>query len=96
MCVQIRTQAESNRKATVTPRYYLRKTRIVAAIDASHLCQAGFAEEIGLSRSHWSQVLNRHRAATPRVRRALLGHPVLQGIPEDELWDVVVDLAEAA
>ena len=80
----------------MTPRYYLRKTRIVAAIDASHLCQAGFAEEIGLSRSHWSQVLNRHRAATPRIRRALLGHPVLQGIPEDELWDVVFDHAQAA
>lgn len=80
----------------MTPRYYLRKDRIVAAIDASHLCQAGFAEEIGLSRSHWSQVLNRHRAATPRVRRALLRHAVLRGIPEDELWDVVSDRAEAA
>lgn len=80
----------------MTSRYYLRKTRIVAAIDASHLCQAGFAEEIGLSRSHWSQVLNGHRAATPRVRRALLGHPVLADIPEDELWDVVVDHAQAA
>lgn len=96
MCVHFRTQEESHRKATLTPRYYLRKNRIVAAIDASHLCQAGFAEEIGLSRSHWSQVLNRHRAATPRIRRALLGHPVLQGIPEDELWDVVFDRAQAA
>jgi antitoxin component HigA of HigAB toxin-antitoxin module len=80
----------------MTPRYYLQKGRIVAAIDASHLCQAGFAAEIGLSRSHWSQVLNRHRAATPRVRRALLHHAVLQGIPESELWDVVADYAEAA
>ena len=80
----------------MTSRYYLRKARLVAAIDQSHLSQAGFAEEIGLSRAHWSQVLNRHRAATPRVRRALLGHAVLRGIPEGELWDVVVDHAEAA
>lgn len=80
----------------MTPRYYLRKKRIVAAIDASHLSQAGFAEEIGLSRSHWSQVLNGHRSATPRVRRALLDHAVLQGVPEDELWDVVVEHSEAA
>ena len=80
----------------MTPRYYLRKDRIVAAIDQSHLCQAGFAEEIGLSRSHWSQVLNRHRAATPRIRRALLAHPVLRGVAEAELWDVVADHAEAA
>jgi antitoxin component HigA of HigAB toxin-antitoxin module len=79
-----------------TPRYYLKKARIVAAIDQSHLSQAGFAEEIGLSRSHWSQVLNRRRAATPRVRRALLGHKVLRGVPEDELWDVVVAPAQAA
>ncbi len=80
----------------MTRRYYLKKDRIVAAVDASHLCQAGFAEEIGLSRSHWSQVLNRHRAATPRVRRALLAHPVLRGVPEDELWDVVEDHPAAA
>jgi hypothetical protein len=79
-----------------TPRYYLNKERIVAAIDASHLCQAGFASEIGLSRCHWSQVLNRHRAATPRIRRALLGHIVLQGIPEAELWDVFPGEAKAA
>jgi len=80
----------------MTPRYYLRKARIVAAIDQSHLSQAGFAEEIGLSRAHWSQVLNRHRAATPRVRRALVRHPVLAGIPEDELWDVEDAPAAAA
>ena len=80
----------------MTPRYYLKKDRIVAAVDASHLCQAGFAEDIGLSRCHWSQVLNGHLAATPRVRRALLGHVVLQGLTEDELWDVVVDHAQAA
>lgn len=70
-------------------RYYLKKDRIVAAIDAHHLCQAGFAADIGLSRSHWSQVLNRRRTATPRVRRALLAHAILKGIPQDELWDVV-------
>lgn len=78
----------------MTPTYYLRKSRIVTAIDASHLCQAGFAAEIGLSRSHWSQVLNRRRSATPRVRRALLGHVVLRGIPESELWDVVLEATD--
>ena len=31
----------------MNPRSYLREDRIVAAIDKSHLCQAGFAEEIG-------------------------------------------------
>lgn len=75
----------------MTHRYYLKRDRIVAAIDASHLCQAGFAAELGLSRSHWSQILNRRHAVTPRVRRALLGHAVLRGIPEDELWDLVTD-----
>lgn len=80
----------------MTRRYYLKKEPIVAAIDATHLCQAGFAADLGLSRSHWSQVLNRHRAATPRIRRALVNHPVLRDLPEDELWDVVVDAAVAA
>lgn len=80
----------------MTRRYYLKKDRIIAAIDARHLCQAGFAADLGLSRSHWSQVLNGHRSATPRVRRALVNHPVLRDLAEDELWDVVVDAAVAA
>jgi hypothetical protein len=78
------------------PEYYLKKTRIVVAVATSHLSQAGFAEELGLCRSHWSQVLNGHRAATPRIRRALLAHPVLEGVPERELWDIVPAESRAA
>lgn len=69
--------------------YYLRTDRIKAAIQETHLSQAGFADDVQLSRCHWSQVLNRRRHATARVRRALLTHPALRGIPESELWDVV-------
>lgn len=70
------------------PRYYLHKEPIVAAIDEHHLCQEGFATEIGLSRSHWSQILNGHRHATPRVRRALQEHPITGELPEASLWRV--------
>lgn len=80
----------------MTTRYYLNKTLIVEAIDANHLSQDGFAAEIGLSRSHWSQVLNGRLPATPKVRRALLNSSVLAGIPESELWHVEAALKDAA
>jgi hypothetical protein len=57
-----------------TPRDCLNAGRIVATIDASNL-----------SRCHGSQVRNRQRAATPRIRRALLRKVVLLGIPEAAL-----------
>lgn len=70
------------------PRYFLIKTNIVRAVDAHHLCQEAFAGEIGMSRSHWSQILNGHRPATARVRRALQEHPITRNMHEDELWQV--------
>ena len=65
---------------------FLRRERIVVALDAHHVSHTEFARSVRLSRSHWSQLLNGHRPVTARVRRVLLRHPCLRGIPEDELW----------
>ncbi len=69
-------------------RYTLRRDAIVARIEAAHLTHHDFADQLGVSRCHFSQVLNGHRHATPRVRRALLDHPALAGVDEDELWTI--------
>jgi transcriptional regulator with XRE-family HTH domain len=76
------------------PVYVLVKEPIVIALDAHHLTHADFARQLGISRSHWSQLFNGHRRATPRVRRALLRHPCLRGISEDALWERITALPE--
>ncbi len=68
---------------------FLRRERIVVALDAHHVSHTAFARSVRLSRSHWSQLLNGHRPVTARVRRVLLRHPCLRGIPEEELWERV-------
>ena len=78
------------------PVYVLVKEPIVVALDAHHLTHSEFARQLGISRSHWSQLLNGHRRATARVRRALLRQPCLRGIGEDALWERIPALAEPA
>lgn len=69
-------------------RFTLRLAFVAARIDAAHLTHQDFAAAIGLSRSHWSQVVNGRRPATPDVRRAILDHPAFAGVDEAELWTV--------
>lgn len=69
--------------------FMLKPDAIAATIRRHHLCQEGFAQTIGLSRSHWSQVFNRRKPASPRIRRMLLNCPLLQGVPEQDLWEEV-------
>ncbi|TVQ88492.1 MAG: hypothetical protein EA397_17000 [Deltaproteobacteria bacterium] len=76
--------------------YLLKKKIISDVVNRHHLSQAGFASELGLTRSHWSKVLNRRLSASPRVRRALLDHPALSGLREEELWDIVPAHDQAA
>ena len=65
---------------------FLKRDQIVVALDAHHVSHTEFARSVRLSRSHWSQLLNGHRPVTARVRRAMLCHPCLRDIPEDQLW----------
>ena len=69
--------------------YWLHGDRIAAKLDAHHLTHGRFADHLGLSRSYWSQLVNRKRPLTPMVRTCLLGSRYLQGVPEDELWERV-------
>jgi hypothetical protein len=80
----------------MTPRrlFYLRRDTVQDALDRAHLSHQRFADHLGLSRSYWSQVVNRHRPLSPDVRRDLLASRYLRGLTEAQLWDVV-ELAPA-
>ena len=65
---------------------FLKRDCIVVALDAHHVSHTEFARSVRLSRSYWSQLLNGHRPVSTRVRRAMLCHPCLRDIPEDQLW----------
>ncbi len=77
-------------------RYFLRPDTLQRTLDRHHLTHQRFADHLGLSRSYWSQVFNRHRDLTPTVRMCLLHSRYLQGVREADLWDVVEHDAEGA
>lgn len=68
--------------------FLLRPDTIQDVLDRHHLSHGRFADHLGLSRSYWSQVFNRHRHLTPALRQCLLGSRYLQGLDEAQLWDV--------
>jgi transcriptional regulator with XRE-family HTH domain len=69
-------------------RYWLRSDTLQDVLDREHLSHLRFADHIGLSRSYWSQLVNRKRPLSPDVRRDLLASRYLRGIPHEQLWDV--------
>lgn len=68
--------------------FILRTDTIQLVLERHHLTHQRFADHLGLSRSYWSQVFNRHRHLSPSVRLCLLGSRYLQGIEEAALWDI--------
>lgn len=70
-------------------RFLIRQDTVQRVITRNHLTHQQFADHLGLSRSYWSQVFNRHRHLTPMLRQTLLGSRLLKSVPEDELWDIV-------
>lgn len=69
--------------------YWLRADTVQAVLDRNHLSHLRFADHLGLSRSYWSQLVNRRRPLSPDVRRDLIASRYLRGIPEEQLWDTV-------
>ena len=68
--------------------FLLRTDTVQSVLDQHHLTHQRFADHLGLSRSYWSQVFNRHRHLSPSVRLCLLGSRYLKGLDEALLWDV--------
>ena len=73
----------------MTSLYFLRTDRVRELADERHLTQSQVALRLGVSRAHWSQLLNGHRALTATARRLILDSAIFAGIPESELWERV-------
>ncbi len=73
----------------MTARYFLRTDRVRELADERHLTQTEVALRLGVSRAHWSQLLNGHRALTPAARRLILDSAIFVDVPESELWERV-------
>ncbi len=76
--------------------FLLRTDTIRWVLARNHLTHQRFAAHLGVSRSYWSQIVNRHRHLTPTMRQILLASRYLRGLTEDELWDVVPSTADQA
>lgn len=87
-----RANGQAQLPLTHTPRR--RKSRLLIQTQAFHkllheanLQHAEFARQLGIARSTWSQLLNRHRAVTPQMKIRLQNHPLIAGRPETALWE---------
>ncbi len=70
--------------------YYLRARAITRLLDRNHLSHGEFADQLGISRSYWSSLVNHRAKLSPRMRRRILGCAVVQNdVPDEELWQVV-------
>jgi len=74
--------------------FLLRTDTIRWVLARNHLTHQRFANHLGVSRSYWSQIFNRHRHLTPTMRQILLASRYLRGLSERELWDVVPSTAD--
>lgn len=73
----------------LTSRFWLNAAIVASRLEERHLNHGELADELGLSRSYWSQLIHRKRSLTPQVRRWLLAAPTLTGLSEAQLWERV-------
>jgi len=73
-----------------TPVYMLRTQIIREYLDRRHRSHRWAADHLGICRSYWSQLVNRHRPLSPMVRQLLLCSDFFGALTEDELWERIV------
>ncbi len=78
-----------NNQAPRTSRYWLNAAAVAARLEERHMNHGHMADELGLSRSYWSQLVHRKRALSPQMRQWLLAAPALAGLTEAQLWERV-------
>lgn len=64
----------------------LNATFLRRVLDRACIAHDDFAADIQVSRSHFSAVLNGRMPLSKRMRRKLLESPLLQNVPQSDLW----------
>lgn len=72
----------------VKGRVYLKTEAVIALLVQHNLSHTAFAAQLGLSKSGWSQILNRKRSVTPQMKARLRQNPVTGTLGDDQLWEV--------
>jgi hypothetical protein len=71
-----------------SPRWMLRGPAVREIVDRAHFGIGEFAAELRISKSYWSALSSGRVPTPPRLRRALLAHPVFAGVAPEELWEI--------
>ena len=66
--------------------WLLRGNRVRALLGRCHMTITEGAEQLGVSRSYFSQLLAGRRALSPKVRRRLLACPPFCELTPEDLW----------
>ncbi len=70
--------------------FFLKTEFVRKQIDEEHhLQQREFAKRIDVSRAYWSQLLNRRRPLTAKMRRTIRSSEVFADVPPDQIWERV-------
>ncbi len=69
--------------------FMLREAEVRRLLADNHLDVTAGARRLGVSRCHFSQLLNGGRRLSPRVRRLLLERSPFRDLAEDVLWERV-------
>ncbi len=75
----------------MSARYLLRTDEVRDHLDRQHWSHRRVARHLGISPGYWSQLLNRRRPLSPDMRMILLESRLFAGLPEDAIWERVVD-----
>ena len=72
--------------AASLPLHWLRRPAIERVLEERAWTQERLADAVGISRVHFSRLLNRRYPLSKRSRRKLLDCPILRGLTADDLW----------
>ena len=66
--------------------YHMNTETVRLTLEQRHWPQGHVADQLGVSRPHWSAVLNGHAPLSAKLRRRILDSPIFEGLTEQDLW----------
>lgn len=66
--------------------FYVNTDPVRAALEARHWTHRRVAEQLDITASHWSAVLNGRAPLSAEMRRRMLSSKAFDGLPVETLW----------
>ena len=74
-------------------KYFINEERVRELLESRHWPVGCVADQLAISRGHWTALLNGRTHASVSIRRRMLASVVFTGVPEEELWSATADTA---